>query len=254
MPSNLTRSLAALALSAIALSTAMTSSAATVRRLELDDIRAKAESVFVGEIVGVSTRLGNDGRMVWTDYEIEVGETLAGREAGPRTTLSFAGGALPELSIGIPGVPELYEGNHYVFFIEPKPDSPTALMPMPTVGWGQGLYRIARLDNDDGSSSTALVSVDGEPLEISPDGRLARGAQVRIAGGRIIEPESAIRDDAPTRMRPSLFESPDGTVRAITPTPARVDIAVRTARTFATLDDLRLFVQGRLAAVTVRNR
>lgn len=254
MPRNLTKSRAALALIAIAVTTAMTSNAATVRRLQLDEIRAKAESVFVGEIVGVSTRLGNDGRMVWTDYAIEVGETLAGHDAGPRTTLSFAGGTLPELSIGIPGVPELYEGNHYVFFIEPKPDSPTAMMPMPTVGWGQGLYRIARIDKDDGSSSTALVSVDGEPLEISTDGRLARGAQVRITGGRIIATESAIRDGAATRMRPSFFESPDGTVRVIAPTPAPVDIAVRTARTFATLDDLRLFARGRLAAVTVRNR
>ncbi|MCM2315366.1 MAG: hypothetical protein NDJ92_09480 [Thermoanaerobaculia bacterium] len=254
MPVSLTKSRAALALIAITVTTAMTSEAATVRRLELDEIRAKAESVFVGEVVGVSARLGSDGRMVWTDYEIEIGETLAGRDAGPRTTLSFAGGTVPELSIGIPGVPELYEGNHYVFFIEPKPDSPTALIPMPTVGWGQGLYKIARIDKDDGSSSTALVSVDGEPLELSADGLLARGAHVRITGGRIVEAESAIRDAAPTRMRPSRFESPDGTVRVIAPTPAPVDVAVRTARTFATLDDLRLFVQGRLAAVNVRNR
>lgn len=254
MRRNFPKTRAALALIVLAVATAIPAQAATVRRLELDEVRTRAESVFAGEVVGVSLRLGNAGKMVWTDYEIEVSETLAGRDPGPRTTVSFAGGTLPELSIGIPGVPELFEGNHYVFFLAPKMDSPTALMAMPTIGWGQGLYRIARVDAGDGSSRTVIVSIDGEPLEISPDGRLARGAHVRIADGRIIEPEAAIRDGASMRMRPTLFESPDGTVRTIAPSPAPAEVAVRNARTFATLDDLRLFAQGRLAAVTVRNR
>lgn len=253
MQSNPVRSRAVLALIVLVVATAIPADAARVRRLELAEVRASAESVFAGEVVGVSLRLGSNGQMVWTDYEIEVSETLAGRNPGPRTTVSFAGGTLPELSIGVPGVPKLREGDHYVFFIEPKLDSPTALMAMPTIGWGQGLYRIARIDAA-GGPRTVLVSTDGEPLEISSDGRLSRGALVRIVDGRVVEPETAIRDGAGTRVRPSFFESPDGTVRPITVSPAPAEVAVRTARTFATLDDLRLFAQGRLAAVTIRNR
>lgn len=253
MQRNSRQSRATLVLFLLSVAIAIPTPAATVRRLELDEVRSRAESVFAGEIVGVSQRLGNAGQMVWTDYEVAVSETLAGRDPGPRTRVSFAGGTVPELSIGIPGVPELREGDHYVFFIEPKLDSPKAMMVMPTVGWGQGLYRMARVETDDGSR-IVLVSVDGEPLELSQDGRLARGAHVRIANGRVIEPETAIRDGAGTRMRPSYFESPDGMVRPIAQSPAPAAVAVRTARTFATFDDLRLFVQGRLAAVTVRNR
>ena len=238
---------------AVSIVAATEAGAATVRRLELDDVRAKAESVFAGEVVGTSLRLGNEGQMVWTDYEIAVTETFAGKARGPRTIVSFAGGTLPELSIGIPGVPKLREGEHYVFFIEPKMDSPKALMAMPTVGWSQGLYRIERVETSDGYS-TALVSTDGEPLEISTDGRLTRGAPVRIVDGRIVEIDAAVRDDLGPRVRPAYFESPDGRV---TPIPPRIDTprAIgRHARNFATIDDLRLFAQRRLDAVPTRNR
>lgn len=244
---------AALALLVLVAVIATPAHASTVRRLELDELRAKAESVFAGEVVGMSQRLGNNGQMVWTDYEIEVSDHLAGRNPGPRTRVSFAGGTLPELSIGVPGVPKLREGDHYVFFLAPKLDSPTALLAMPTVGWGQGLYRLSRIDSADGAR-TALVSADGEPLEISSDGRLSRGTLVRIVDGRVVEPETPVRDGAGSRVRPSFVESPDGTVRPFSPSPSQPEVVVRTARTFATLDDVRLFAQGRLAAVTVRNR
>ena len=60
-------------------------------------MRSRAESVFAGEVVGVTARVSGDGKMVWTDYEIEVSETMAGRNPGTRTTLSFGGGTVPGL-------------------------------------------------------------------------------------------------------------------------------------------------------------
>jgi hypothetical protein len=242
------RSLVALII--VTAATAIPAGAATVRRLELDEIRARAESVFAGQVIGMSARLGNDGKMVWTDYQIEVSETLAGHDRGTLTTVSFAGGTAGGLSIGIPGMPELRLGDHYVFFIEPRPD-PSKPAYMPTVGWGQGLYRIVRV-NDGEKSTTALVSTDGEPLEIASDGLLTRGPFVRIADDRIVEPEAAPRDGV--RVQKTSTETPDGVVRLLEATPEVAAPVAPPVRTFATFDDLRLFAQGRLGAVSARNR
>lgn len=241
-----------IALIVLTTAAALSSEAATVRRLELDELRARAESVFAGQVTGVTAKLGSDGRLVWTDYTIEVSDTLAGRDPGSVTTLSFAGGTTGGLSMGIPGVPELREGDSYVFFIEPRPDATKPAL-VPTVGWGQGLYRIVRVGDGPGST-TALVSTDGEPLEISSSGELTRGASVGVIEGRLVEPESAVSDRVGVRVSKSSFEGADGTVRTLTPEPETLAPAMRPARAFATLDDLRSFVQGRLGAVSTRNR
>jgi hypothetical protein len=188
--------------------------------------------------------------MVWTDYSIEVAETLAGRDPGTVTTLTFAGGTMEGHSIGVPGVPELRVGDHYVFFIEPRPDASKPAL-VPTVGWGQGLYRIMRVNVGD-QSATALVSADGEPLEIASDGTLTRGRFVSISADKIVEPGPGVRDGV--RVQRTSVETPDGAIRMLEPTPEVAAPAVHAARTFATVDDLRLFAQGRLGAVSIRNR
>jgi len=188
--------------------------------------------------------------MVWTDYQIEVSDVLAGRDPGSLTTLSFAGGDTDGLSIGVPGVPQLRAGDHYVFFIEPRPDASKPAL-VPTVGWGQGLYRIVRV-NEREKSTTALVSADGEPLEIAADGSLRRGSAVSVAGDTIVEPAPAIRDGV--KVQRTSMETPDGVVRPITATPEVAQPATPPVRTFATFDDLRLFVQGHMPATSVRNR
>ncbi|MBI2212065.1 MAG: hypothetical protein HYU52_00315 [Acidobacteria bacterium] len=240
------------ALTILAAAIAVPNQAATVRRLDLDEVRSRAESVFTGQVVGVTAKLGNDGKMVWTEYQIDVEESLAGRDPGSTTTLSFAGGTLGSLSFGIPGVPELREGDHYLFFIEPRPDSLKPAI-VPTVGWGQGLYRIVKVENG-GMSQTALVSADGEPLELAPGGLLTRGALVGVSGNTIVEPESAVHDTVGIRVQKSSFEAADGSTRTFVATPEVAEPAARPVRSFATLDDLRLFAQGRLGAVSSRNR
>ena len=241
-----------IALFILAAAAAIPAGAASVRRLELDEVRSRAEAVFAGEVVGITARVSGDGKMVWTDYEIEVSETLAGRNPGARTTLSFGGGTVPGLSIGIPGMPKLNEGEHYVFFIEPRLDASKPAF-MPTVGWSQGLYRIVRVDGSE-NARTALVSADGETLEISSDGRLTRGAVVNIVEGRIVETQTPVREGVGIRVRPTSVENPDGTVTPFVATPRTEQATVRAARNLATFDDLRLFAQQRLDAAPSRNR
>jgi len=244
---SIVRSLVALV---IVIATAIPAGAATVRRLELDELRSRAESVFAGQVLDISTRAGTEGGMVWTDYQIEVNDVLAGRDPGALTTLSFAGGDTDGLSIGVPGVPQLRMGDRYVFFVAPRlaGSKPTFV---PTLGWGQGLYRIVRV-NDGEKSTTALVSADGEPLELAADGSLTRGDAVSVSGDKIAEPGPAMREGVPVQR--TSMETPDGVVRTVTASPEAAKPAAPHVRTFATIDDLRLFVQGHKSAVSVRNR
>ncbi len=233
-------------LATLALLGTTAASAATVSRLELGEIRDQAVSVFEGQVVGMTQRVGETGKMVWRDYEINVTESFAGADPGSTATVSFAGGTVGGLSIGIVGSPYLEIGKHYLFFIEPGKDHPAA-----TVGWGQGLYRIEKaiIDNQ---PRQILVSYDGEPLELSGDGRLMRGPSVEIRNGVVSDSATSRREDLGIRVNAPTFVSADGVVIPQPKPTAQNDAVVRPARTFATIDDVRLFIQRRLASVPER--
>jgi hypothetical protein len=194
----------------------------------------------------MTQRVGETGKMVWRDYQIEVTESFAGTDLGPSTIVSFAGGTVGGLSIGIAGSPYLEIGQHYLFFIQSGKDHPTA-----TVGWGQGLYRIEKVIIDN-QPAQILVSYDGEPLELSGDGRLTRGPSIEVRNGIVSDRAASSREELGTRVYATTFVSADG---AVIPQPrpaAQSEAAVRPARTFATIDDVRLFIQRKLASAPER--
>ena len=214
---------------------------ARVRRMELGELRDKAVSIFAGEVVEVTQRIGEGGKMVWTDYTIKVSETLKGDPQPEYAVVSFAGGTTGGMSVGIHGVPKLNTGQHYVFFRNSVELSPAA-----TVGWGQGLFGFERIDSPEGSRMI-LLSDDGEPLQLSPDGRLMRGSPVELSNGRVIDIQMR-RDDIGPRVTGMAITDASGSVveqRTVVSRPFQV----QPARTFASYDDLRLFVQGRLASI-----
>lgn len=218
------------------------SEAATVRRLQLEEIRDGASSIFWGQVVDQSTRLA-EGRIVWTDYRISVSEYLRGPNPGALTTVSYAGGTKGDVSIGIHGMPRLEIGRTYLFFI--NPDRQDGRRPInATIGWGQGLYRIERVEID-GAKRDLLVSWDGEPLEMSDDGRILRGPGVDVRNGSVVDLAARRQADI-SRAADPTFTTPDGK-----PVPQhwgpRPERSVR-QRNFATLDDLRAFVDGRIEA------
>lgn len=225
---------------ALLITTFVPAKAASVRRYQLDEVRDQAVSVFWGQVVEQSTRIGPEGKMVWTDYEISVSEHLKGTDPGPRTRVSFAGGTAGDLTIGIPGVPRLEAGDTFVFFIQKGTRHPTA-----TVGWGQGLYRVARV-NLGGTPRDLLVSYDGEPLQIGFDGRLTRGPSVRIENGSIWDASLRL-DPRSARMADPVMTAADGTAIPQTRTAAPEVVPIH-ERHWATLDDLRAFVDGRIEA------
>ena len=238
MKSSAVRRSCSLLLAFALISAVLPASGATIRRIQLDEVRDQSVSVFWGEIVAHSTRLNAQGNMVWTDYEISVSEHLGGTDPGERTVVSFAGGAAEGMVIHIPGVPQLEVGQTWVFFLQEGTRKVAA-----TVGWGQGLFRISRVSLE-GRTLDLLVSWDGEALEMTPDGRIARGPLVRIDDGALHESPLGHMPDS-TRMPEPVFTSSTGKVLPRIPVaePEAVPLA---QRQFATLDDLRLFVSGKI--------
>jgi hypothetical protein len=153
--------------------------ATRVRPMSLDEVRDTAVAIVVADVTGVSTRVAPEGRMVWTDYQLRVVETLKGTDQ-PQRELSFAGGKAGDLDVGFGDSPTLELGKRYLFFVAPGSNHPT-----PVVGWAQGLFRVeqALVGNE---KREVLISWDGDLLEIAPNGKLARGPLVDVLDGRIV--------------------------------------------------------------------
>lgn len=211
----------AVALAALLAAASHRAEAARVRQLTLEEIRSRADAVVVATIVGASTRIGPDARMVWTDYSIRIDEVLSGDlVAGQTRVVSFAGGKAGDLDIGIAGVPKLRGGTRYLFFLDLEP-----LRPMPTIGWGQGLFAVG--------SEESLVSQDGEQLVTDGAGNLSKRGVSRPAAAE------------GTRLRAPRILNGDGTVAM---QPASNDVAPVSTYRPATLNDVRRFVRERTAA------
>ncbi len=232
----------ALALVAV-LATQQSAWSATVRRLELTEVRDRAESIFAGTVTGITQRVGDTGKMVWTDYAIEVDDLLKGQDRGRTTTLSFAGGTVGELSIGVSDVPHLSVGDRCVFFV-----ASGEYLAAPTVGWGQGLYRF-RETQVEGTARQLLISLDGEPLQLAENGQLLRGPSIQIEDGQIVDTAHLTAETRRQRASEPVWTGATGEI-ALQPAPLAASAA--TTRRFATYDDLRLFVSGALGAVPTR--
>lgn len=179
-------------------------SATRIARLSLEEIRDAAAAVLVVDVLDSAPRAGDAG-MVWTDYRARVVDVLRGTAvAGETRTLSFAG--------AVAGVPRLERGARYIIFLDDA-----AGRPVPAIGWGQGIFRIA---------GDCIMSVDGEQLAIDRQERLGR---VRMT-------------DAPSAHSrrladPMVFDS-DGSARIF-----RTSVVTAQAQRPATLADVRRFVR-----------
>jgi len=208
----------------------VTASATTLRRFTLEEVRDRAESIFVGRVVSSSVRPVVNGQLVATDYTIEVQEVLAGKVAAT-TTVTYLGGKQGQYDMGVAGSPILESGGTYLFFRIGQPNNTT-------VGWGQGLYRVQTVQVGN-ETRTLLLSGDGEPLRMV-DGKLSRGERMLVRDGALVKmaSEPATADGKNTNGVATNYDgSPARAVRAVA-------AAAAPTGAFATLDDVRSFVRA----------
>jgi hypothetical protein len=220
------------------------SDAVRVQRLTLTEIRERAERIILGVVVSSSTRLTDDGDMVWTDYKVEVEETLQGETDQAFETLSVAGGSIGGIDVGIAGVPHFKVGSRYVFFLLPRRN-----YVVPTVGWGQGIFEVLTLNVSEKGDKQILISYDNEPLEIT-NGGLKRGLHVYKQGGRLfpMPDQRQGTTDEQKEEEPVILDAAGIEIDQHQIEPEQVTKSL-SERTFSTLNDLRLFINGELNEV-----
>lgn len=153
--------------------------AARVKRMTLADLRDAADSIVIATPLSKAVRLESNPDAVWTDYVIEIQEVLAGDDSTGTRTISFAGGVYQGQEMGVLDLPTLEIGKTYLLFLNTEQK-----WACPTVGWGQGIFEF--VGGTDYSNAQAMVSFDGEPLEMGPSG-LVRGPRVRVANGGLVD-------------------------------------------------------------------
>ena len=214
----------------LAIGLSLSAQATTMKRYTLLEVRDAADTVFIGEAVSKSTRLVANGKIVATDYVINVKEVLSGT-VGATTTVTFIGGKHGEREMYAAGSPSLEEGQTYVFFRTRQPNNTT-------VGWSQGLFRVesARVN---GVDRPVLISGEGQQLVLE-NGTLALGSKVELFGNELRKVATHQHDlDAPNAL---------GTPTNADGSPARrvkpIETNAVSIETPASLDDLRAFVRG----------
>ena len=101
------------------------------------------------------------GRVIYTHYNLVVQETLKGG-AQSSVTVAVLGGALGNVRLAVPGVPDLSTGEELVFFGQPL-DGKSSFKPIGTV---DGLVPVNRADGgSEGSEGTVAPSGRPENLE-----------------------------------------------------------------------------------------
>lgn len=140
---------------------------AAVRRMSLEECAFQADEVFVGRVVAVSTRWGDTGKMIWTDYLFQVEDTWKGKAEGYKT-VSVAGGTVGRKTILLSHVPSFDLHATYVVFAY----AGERLVAEGVVGVEQGLFREVP---EEKTGQSVLIDAFGYLMERDPSGRMVRG-------------------------------------------------------------------------------
>jgi len=111
---------------------------ATLERLSLDDMVAKATSIVRAKVTGSDAAFS--GPVIYTHYRIQVTEQLKGK-AVPEFVVP--GGVANNISQFFAGAPQFQPGDDYVFFLWTSKAGLTQV-----IGLTQGMFAVAH-DSDD---------------------------------------------------------------------------------------------------------
>jgi hypothetical protein len=93
--------------------------ATTVQRLTLDDLVRKAHHILAGKVRQSRTYWSSNGKLILTDYTIEVDERIKGDS--PRLfRVTTIGGKLGTMELHVSGMPSFRNDESVVLFTEPS--------------------------------------------------------------------------------------------------------------------------------------
>jgi hypothetical protein len=128
--------------------------ATTVERLGLEDLVKKARTIVVGKVTGSRTYWASNGKLILTDYTVEVDETLKG-QTPRRISVTAIGGKIGDLELHVSGMPAFQQGESAVVFLEQSGAYQTV------VGLGQGRFTVT--NGEVANKVGGLSFADGRP-------------------------------------------------------------------------------------------
>jgi hypothetical protein len=126
----------------------------TVQRLSLQDLVKKAHRIVTGKVRQSKTYWSSNGKLILTDYTIEVDESIKGQS--PRLfQVTTIGGKIGDRELHVSGMPSFQKDENIVLFTESSGSYEVVL------GLGQGKFSVenGEVINDVGS----LSFPDGRP-------------------------------------------------------------------------------------------
>ena len=136
------------------LSASSWSYATTVLRLGLEDLVKRANVIVVGKVSGSRTYWSTDGKLILTDYTVDVDESIKG-QAQRSIAVTTIGGKIGDLELHVAGMPTFQKGENAVLFIEQSGAYQTV------VGLGQGKFTVS--NGEVANSVGDLAFPDGRP-------------------------------------------------------------------------------------------
>src|SRR5204862_4379570 len=91
--------------------------ATTVERLNLDGLVKKASRIVIGKVRNSRTYWSSNGKLILTNYTIDVQETIKGQPA-PAIQVTTIGGTIGDLTLHVTGMPIFAKDENAVVFVE----------------------------------------------------------------------------------------------------------------------------------------
>lgn len=143
---------------------------ATLERLTLDDMIAKATSIVRGRITGSFTAVQDN--VVYTHYRIQVDERWKG-PAQSNVEFVVHGGTAGKLRQVYSGAPNLLEGKEYLVFLWAAPKSGANYV----IGFTQGLFELPK---DAAGDAVAVRQASSEMMLEPGTGRVVRDGRIEM--------------------------------------------------------------------------
>lgn len=150
---------------------------ATLERLSLDDMIAKATLIVRGKVTGAEAAAA--GPVIYTHYTVQVSERFKG-QAGGSVNVTVPGGTANGLRQSFSGAPTLQRGDDFVFFLYTGRDGRTTIL-----GLTQGLFAL-------GAEAGDPVSTRSASRELMLDRRTGRPVKDETMVMRLSELRSRI--------------------------------------------------------------
>jgi hypothetical protein len=135
--------------------------AASVRQVTMDEMLQQCRFVFEGKVLALEARENNQKR-IHTYVTFEIHDIIKGEYSGDTITLSFLGGTVGDVTMGVSDMKLPQMGERGIYFVESLETSQVH----PLYGWSQGHFLV---QPDDTGTDRVMTSNEQPVTEVIKD-------------------------------------------------------------------------------------